>query len=333
MMHLVQLGRREERVVGRVHGDRLLCMAGVESVYDLAMRSLRDGASFQKAIANAPISNNLDYESIYRGESDWHLLPPADIPDSPWRCLVSGTGLTHLGSARDRQAMHTTAQNAMTDSMKMFQAGLEGGRPADDTPGVAPEWFYKGNGHILRAHLEPLVVPSYAEDGGEEAEIAAIYIIADDGLPRRLGFAMGNEFSDHVFEKKNYLNLAGSKLRNCSIGPELAVDVDFRHLSGRVSIERAGADLWSAAIESGEEAMSHSLRNLEHHLFKFENHRVAGDLHVHFLGAATLSFGSGIHLEAGDVMQVAFEGMGRPLRNPLQIDTPVNRLIAAEPLA
>ena len=34
--------------------------------------------------------------------------------------------------------------------------------------------------------------------------------------------AQGNEFSDHRFEKKNYLNLAGSKLRTCSIGPELS---------------------------------------------------------------------------------------------------------------
>ncbi len=38
--------------------------------------------------------------------------------------------------------------------------------------GTPPEWFYKGTGTILRAHGEPLDVPAYAEDGGEEGEIA-----------------------------------------------------------------------------------------------------------------------------------------------------------------
>ena len=65
--------------------------------------------------------------------------------------------------------------------MKMFRWGVEGGRPAPGKIGIAPEWFYKGNGTILRAHGEPLVVPAYAEDGGEEAEIAGVYIIG----PRR----------------------------------------------------------------------------------------------------------------------------------------------------
>jgi hypothetical protein len=31
--------------------------------------------------------------------------------------------------------------------------------------------------------------------------------------PRRVGFALGNEFSDHTLEKKNYLYLAHSKGR------------------------------------------------------------------------------------------------------------------------
>ncbi len=108
------------------------------------------------------------------------------------------------------------------------------------------------------------------------------------GVPHRIGFAMGNEFSDHVFEKRNYLNLAGSKLRTCSLGPELILDLDFELIPGSVAIQREGRELWSAQIATGEKAMCHSLQNLEHHHFKFENHRVPGDVHVHFLGAAAL---------------------------------------------
>ena len=47
------------------------------------------------------------------------------------------------------------------------------------------KWFYKGLGDILRAANEPLTVPSHADDGGEEAEIAGVYLIADDGAPCR----------------------------------------------------------------------------------------------------------------------------------------------------
>ena len=50
-------------------------------------------------------------------------LPAIDHPDEPARCLVSGTGLTHLGSARNRQSMHASTDADLTDSMKMFRWG------------------------------------------------------------------------------------------------------------------------------------------------------------------------------------------------------------------
>ena len=41
----------------------------------------------------------------------------------------------------------TDKQDAeLTDSMKMFKWGVEGGKPAGSKPGMQPEWFYKGNG-------------------------------------------------------------------------------------------------------------------------------------------------------------------------------------------
>jgi hypothetical protein len=203
--------------------------------------------------------------------------------------------------------------------MKMFRWGLERGKPAPGQIGIAPEWFYKGNGTILRAHGQPLEVPAHAEDGGEEAEIAGLYFIGAEGQPWRLGMAMGNEFSDHKFEKKNYLNLAGSKLRTCSLGPELVWDAPFDSVPGRVQILRAGSVLWSQEILTGEREMCHSLANLEHHHFKFDQHRRPGDLHVHYFGACALSFGAGIELAEGDVMEISFAGFGRPLRNPVRV--------------
>ena len=175
-------------------------------------------------------------------------------------------------------------------------------------------------------------MPAYAEDGGEEPEIAGVYIVDDEGAPRRIGMCTGNEFSDHVFEKKNYLYLAASKLRTCAIGPELVVDPAFDRVRGNVAIERAGSVVWSSDLTTGESVMCHSLANLEHHHFKFEAHRRPGDVHVHFFGADAFSFGEGLRLAEGDVMQVQFEGFGRALRNPLRTSAGGQGLVSVTPV-
>jgi hypothetical protein len=259
------------------------------------------------------------------------ILPAVDHPDEPARSMVSGTGLSHIRSAHNRQAMHA-ADERPTDSMRMYQWGIEAGRPAPGEVGVSPEWFHKGTGTMLRAHNQPLEVPPYANDGGEEPEIAGVYIVDDSGAPRRIGMVAGNEFSDHEFEKKNYLYLAASKLRTCAIGPELVVDPDFSLVHGEVAIERDGRTIWSKQIHTGESVMCHSLANLEHHHFKFGQHRRPGDIHVHFFGADAFSFGEGVRLADGDVMQVQFAGFGRPLRNPLKIADHADSLVVVRPV-
>ena len=47
------------------------------------------------------------------------------------------------------QKLNAEDEDALTDSMRMFRLGLEGGRPAPGQMGVAPEWFYKGDGRWL----------------------------------------------------------------------------------------------------------------------------------------------------------------------------------------
>ncbi len=326
-MRLVQLKAGEVRRVAVVEEPELRLLRDFDSMYTLAQGAIANAGNLTDLAGKHLTDESVRYDQVYDGRANWKLLPPIDHPQEVARCLVSGTGLTHLGSARDRASMHMAKEQELTDSMKMFRWGVEGGRPGEGEIGIAPEWFHKGYGSVVHAHGDPLVVPAYAEDGGEEAEIAVAYVIGPDGRPYRVGMAQGNEFSDHRFEKKNYLNLAGSKLRTCSIGPELVIDPAFRSVPGTVTIERGGGGFWSQPISSGEEEMSHSLRNLEHHHFKFELHRRPGDVHIHFLGAHSLSFGQGIELKDGDVMEIHFNGFGRPLRNPVEImskkDSPV----------
>ena len=319
MTHLVQICRGDRRAIAVCDEPHLRVIGGFLSIFDLAQKALAARTTVVDLVRTSVVVETLDYDAIYTGRSEWRLLTPIDHPREPARCLVSGTGLTHLGSAANRQQMHEAAESDLTDSMKMFRSGVAGGKPAPGEVGVPPEWFYKGNGTILRAHGEPLDVPAFAEDGGEEAEIAGVYVIGEGGVPHRLGMVIGNEFSDHVFERQNYLNLAGSKLRTCAIGPELILDAPFNSVAGTVTITRGGATLWSKTIVTGEQEMSHNLRNIEHHHFKFDAHRCPGDVHVHYFGACALSFGDGVRLADGDVMEVAFTGFGRPLRNHVRI--------------
>ena len=247
------------------------------------------------------------------------LLRPIDHEDDA-HLLVSGTGLTHLGSAEGRDAMHRAAAEnpAPTDSMKMFLMGVEGGKPAEGATGVQPEWFYKGDGAILVAPGDPLEMPDFALDGGEEPEIAGVYLIAPDGTPTRIGFALGNEFSDHVTERGNYLWLAHSKLRQAALGPELLLGDLPDDIRGTSRIVRDGAIVWEKAFASGEANMSHSLANLEHHHFKYARFRRPGDVHVHFFGTATLSFADGFTAQPGDRFEIEAAPFALPVSNPLE---------------
>jgi hypothetical protein len=305
------------------------------TVYELAQQAISAGSRIEEVIAAEKLLEPLEYDAVYEGRSPWKLLPPVDHPEEPGRCLVTGTGLTHKASAENRQSMHVSSGNQaaqLTDSMKMYRIGVEGGRPETGQIGAAPEWFYKGCGTILRAHRDPIVVPNFAEDGGDEAEIAGAYLIGPGGVPYRLGLVQGNEFSDHITEAKNYLYLAPSKLRQCAIGPELVVDADFSDVPGQIQIERGSEVVWQAKIASGEKAMSHSLANLEHHHFKYEQHRRPGDIHLHFFGADHFSFRDRVRLESGDVMVVSFNGFGRALRNPIQIDRTPQAIVTTRAL-
>jgi hypothetical protein len=320
------------RKIALVSEPSLILLNSFISIYDLALKAIDSDENIFSLIENNITDEKLEYDSVYTGSSEWKLLPSFDNSHIPTNCIVSGTGLTHHSSALNRNVMHQTETGTLTDSMKVYQWGVEGGKPGAGKIGIQPEWFYKGTGAILKGHGDALTVPAYGNDGGEEPEIAGIYIIDRNGQPVRIGFTTANEFSDHVMEKKNYLYLAPSKLRNCSIGPELVLTEYFTELKGSVRVSRNGAELWSSAIQTGENNMAHSLENLEYHHFKYADHRQPLQAHVHFFGTGAFSFGAGIKLQTGDEMEVHWEGMGRPLINPIEIEASEEELIRVKTL-
>ena len=307
------------RSIAQVQEPGLVFLKGFGSIYELALAALDSGNKLSSLISESITNEKLVYDSVYEGNSEWKLLPSFDHPESPFHCMVSGTGLTHHNSALNRQIMHGDREEKPTDSLKMYEMGVNGGNPSSGEIGVQPEWFYKGNGAVLKAHGEMLTVPHFGEDGGEEPEIAGAYIIDREGKPWRIGLTTGNEFSDHVMEKINYLYLAPSKIRTCSIGPELVIDADFDSYSGEVQISRNGLPIWKSEINTGQKNMCHNLANLEFHHFKYDSHRIPLQAHVHFFGADAFSFGNQIILEDGDKMSVEWKGMGRALFNYLKV--------------
>ncbi|MES3099312.1 AraD1 family protein [Sphingomonas faeni] len=290
-------------------------VTGVDSVRALAERAIADGTDLAAAIAACGTGDSVDIAAELAAGC---LTSPIDHVD-PAHLIMTGTGLTHLGSAEGRDKMHRAAADAekQTDSMRMFLEGVEGGKPAAGTRGQQPEWFYKGDGSGLVAPGAPLAMPDFAEDGGEEPELAGIYLIGPDGTPFRLGLCLANEFSDHVTERHNYLWLAHSKLRQASLGPELLVGTPPEHIEGASRIHRDGALLWEKPFLSGEANMSHSIANLEAHHFKYHLFRRPGDVHVHFFGTATLSFADGVTTREGDVFEIEAAPFTLPLRNTL----------------
>lgn len=303
------------RSVVAADGDDAAFVPGVSSVRALATRAIEQGITLAEAVAACGKGAAVDLGAEHVAG---RLIAPIDHDDDA-HVLLTGTGLTHLGSAEGRDKMHRAATEAetQTDSMRMFLEGVEGGKPAAGAAGQQPEWFYKGDGSQLVAPGAPLTMPHFAKDGGEEPELAGIYLIGPDGTPSRLGLCLANEFSDHVTERHNYLWLAHSKLRQAALGPELLVGPPPTHVAGTSRIVRNGATLWEKPFLSGEDNMSHSIANLEAHHFKYDLFRRPGDIHIHFFGTATLSFSDGLKAEVGDVFEIEAAPFTLPLRNSL----------------
>lgn len=286
----------------------------VQSIRELALRAIGEATGISQMIARLGLGAEVD-PSVELAAG--RLRAPIHH-DDPAHLTMSGTGLTHLGSADARDRMHrmVSVEN-QTDSMRIFLEGVEGGKPAKGQVGCQPEWFYKGDGSQIVGPGDPLTMPTFARDGGEEPELAGIYLIGPDGVPYRLGLCLANEFSDHVTERHNYLWLAHSKLRQAALGPELLVGDPPEHVEGVSRIWRRGSVVWEQPFLSGEANMSHSLGNLEWHQFKYAQFRRPGDVHVHFFGTATLSFTDGFTTEVGDEFEIRACPFTLPLRNGL----------------
>jgi hypothetical protein len=123
MTRLMQIKKGSARRVGLIKEPQVRLPDGSSSIYGLAQIAIDTQKKPSAVTRQRRQSDILDYELIYTGPSEWRVLPAIDHPQ------VSGSRLTHIGSARGRQSRHATATKDLTDSMKMFRWGVEGRRP------------------------------------------------------------------------------------------------------------------------------------------------------------------------------------------------------------
>lgn len=284
---LVQIVHPEHgRRVALVDGNRLHLLSTYRSVYAFATAAIETGVKLRDLLSTDLAGIVLDYDEIHALRSGWTFLPSIDHPRDPARCIVSGCA-NGLGSA-----------------------------PADRP--AAPPWFYKGNGAHLRAHGEALTIPAFALGGAEEAELVGAYIIGPEGAPYRVGLTPGNEFADPALTDADRRMLSHAKIRTCAIGPELLLDAAFDDAGGNVRVEREGTTIWSKDVSTGEAHTMFRLAEVEQNLFRYDAHRIPGDVHVHYLGGSVSSYGAGVRLQDGDQVVIEWLDYGRALRNLIE---------------
>jgi hypothetical protein len=81
---------------------------------------------------------------------------------------------------------------------------------------------------------------------------------------------------------------------------------------------------------SGETNMSHSPAHLEAHLIKHGSFRRPGDVHVHFLGTATLSVSNGVTTREGNLFGIEAPPFTLPLGSPL-VGAPAECVVVRAP--
>ncbi len=142
-MRLAQLiddkGKRALAVTAR--GESRL-VKNARTMLGLALQAIDLGVPLRKLIADRGVGKPVD---LARALKEGRVLTPIDHKD-PAHVFVTGTGLTHLGSAEGRDQMHRDLADPtkLTNSMRMFKLGLAGGKPGKGEDGRAARMVLQG---------------------------------------------------------------------------------------------------------------------------------------------------------------------------------------------
>ncbi len=167
---------------------------------------------------------------------------------------------------------------------------------------AGPPWRYIASGASLRGHGDSL-------PAGASPDLAAIYLIAPDGLPRRAGITQGN------------------RGRASSLGPELILEPELPVLKGSARVGHSQKPRSQTLL--AEVPVQLALASIEPDHFESADFRRPGDVHVHFLGERVFTHGADLEAGEGERVEVEFEGLGRALINTIRFEAPAARCVAA----
>ncbi|WP_424968793.1 AraD1 family protein [Dinoroseobacter sp. S375] len=313
----VDLADGSRVVTARRGEDAARILSGTTTLRDLALDAINAGRSLPDLITERMTSDTVSLEDAL---AQGRIRVPIDHPD-PAHVLVAGSGLSHR-SWYEAQPDHGPDPEKWPDYYKILRLGDEGGRPAEGEIGAQPEWFYKGNGSILVRPGGAVEHPFYGVGPGEEAEIAGLYVVGADLKPYRIGFSLGNEFSDEEMYFRNVYHLAQSKRRQVSLGPEVLIGAPPSDLRAHIALRRGEDVIWDAHFGTGEDNMLHSFANIEAHTFKYRDGLSEGDVFVLYFGNAVMSTEEGQKIEDGDVFELRAEPFGLALINSVRFGAP-----------
>ena len=248
--------------------------------------------------------------------------------------IVTGTGLTHLGSAEGRDKMHKDLADPskLTHSMRMFKMGVSraAGR-VRAKPARSLNGFIRATVHPSQLQRETCPARRLRSTAAKSQRSSGVYLIDDSGLLVCVGFVLGNEFSDHVTERHNYLWLAHSKLRPQALAGASGRRSARGHQRHVPSSGAACKLVWEKPV---------SVRRTEHGPLDHQSRGAPLQVWLvsptrrrprPFLRHSHRSFSDGVKTQKGDVFEIECDTFGLPLRNRLSTEKAVKARVRAPP--
>ncbi len=252
-------------------------------------------------------------------------------PDEGWRAALVDHDTLHLLATH--RSLYSFAQAALDTGWRLrdlLSTDLSGivldygeiyrletqwrFRPCFDHPeepgrcvvsSAGPPWKYIASGASLRGHGDSLPAAG-------SPDLAAVYLIAREGLPRRVGITVGN------------------RGRVSAIGPELILDPTLPRFKGAVTSGPV-SNLRSMEL-SAQVPLLLALASIEPDHFESADFRRPGDVHIHFFGERVFHSAAPVDAAEGEQAEIEFEGLGRALLNTVHFEEPSVRRVAASPL-
>ncbi len=191
--------------------------------------------------------------------------------------------------------------------------------PEPDEKFTRPNYYIKGFGSWLRLPEEPLVTPAAPIWLLEEPEVALVYVNDEEGNPHYAGYTFGNDLNDiglHLENKWAWTPYA--KLCETSITPWLFLGEPPQTVTGRVVIERDGAQAWAGDFSCGRDSLFHRVEDMAEHLLSYPLLRRPGLVNYMYLGADRASYHDGFRIEDGDRLVLDVTSHGVVLSNVVQ---------------